>query len=226
VRALTTTAFVVAGVACLQVPAALAQPDRQPRFELAIGSLWIGHQPLGSSSANETTSTAGSLKLFETSSDLAGAAGVDGRAGVRVTRSLVAEVEASYAKPQLRIAISNDFEGAAQAIATETVQQFMIGAGVAWYLPGRARGARLSPFAMAGGGYLRQLHDQATLVQAGRFYQFGGGVAYLLASRPRFHLKGIGARADVRAIVRSKGVAFDTAGHTSPAVGGTLFVRF
>lgn len=225
-RALRTAAFALAVVAGLQVPSASAQSGPQPRFELGIGTLWMGHQPLGEVSANETTSTGGSLKLFDASSDLASAAGVDGRVGVRVTRSLVAEVEASYAKPQLRIALSNDFEGATPVTATETVQQFIIGAGVVWYVPGRVRTPRLAPFAMAGGGYLRQLHDRATLVETGRFYQFGGGAAFLVTSRPRFHLKSIGARIDVRAIVRSKGVAFDAGGHTSPAVGASLFVRF
>jgi hypothetical protein len=228
VTRLKLAAFLLAGVAFLQAPAAFAQAADPPRtrFEAAFGALWIGRQPLGASSANETKSTGDSTPLFSTSSDLAGAAGIDGRVGVRVTRSLVAEVEASYAKPQLRIAISGDAEGAAATTATETVQQFTVGAGVLWYLPNRGWTPRLAPFAMAGGGYLRQLHDQATLIETGRFYQFGGGATYLLFSSPHFHTKGIGARADVRALIRSKGIAFDGGGHPSPAFGASAFVRF
>jgi hypothetical protein len=48
----------------------------------------------------------------------------------------------------------------------------------------------------------------------------------LLMSRRRLFFKGLGARVDARAIVRSKGVAFDDAGHTSPAIGAAVFVRF
>jgi hypothetical protein len=221
-------AFLLGGVAFLQAPAAFAQAadPQQTRFEAGLGAIWIGHQPLGTGSANETTSAGGSTPLFSTSSDLASAAGIDGRIGVRVTGSLVAEVEASYAKPQLRVAISGDFEGAAAVTATETIQQVTIGGGLVWYLPSRRRAPRFAPFAMAGGGYLRQVHDQATLIETGHFYQFGGGATYLLVSSPHVHTKGIGARIDVRALIRSKGVAFDGGSKTSPAVGVSAFVRF
>ena len=146
--------FLLAGAAMSQAPTAFAQAADPPqaRFEMAFGALWIGHQPLGASSANETTSTGGSAPLFSTSSDLASAAGIDGRVSVRVTRSLAAEVEASYLKPQLRIAISGDSESAAAITATETVEQVTVGAGVLWYLPHRGRAPRFAPFAMAGGG--------------------------------------------------------------------------
>jgi hypothetical protein len=208
---------------------AQSPPAPQPgRLEVALGSLWMAHQALGSNSANETTSTGSSLKIFSTSSDLAGAAGLEGRVGVRVGRGLEAEVDASYAKPLLRIAIiSTDVEAVAPVTATETIQQFTIGAGVVWYLPYRARRTtRLAPFVMAGAGYLRQLHEAATLLETGRFYQFGGGVKYLLVSHPTKPLKGVGARLDVRALVRSKGIAFDAGHFTSPAIGASLFVRF
>jgi hypothetical protein len=228
VTRLETASFLLAGVAMLWAPAVFAQSadPPMPRFEVAIGSLWIGRQPLGTKSATETTGAGGSTPLFSTSSDLAGAAGIDGRIGIRVTQSIVAEAEASYLEPQLRIAISGDFEGAAAVTATETVQQVTIGGGVLWYLPNRAWTRRFAPFAMAGGGYLRQLHDQATLVETGRFYQFGGGLTYLLVSSRHFHTKGIGARVDVRALIRSKGVAFDGGAKTSPAVGVSAFARF
>jgi hypothetical protein len=219
--------FLVAGVALLRAPAAHAQAaDRLPRFEAALGVLWVGHQPLGSARANETTGTGATTPLFTTSTDLAGAAGIDGRVGVRLTRSLVAEAEASYLKPQLRIAISGDTEGAAAVTATETIQQVTIGGGVVWYLPNRRWSPRVAPFAMAGGGYLRQLHEQATLLETGSFYQFGGGAAFLLVSRRHFHTKGIGARVDVRAVTRARGVAFDGGSKTSPAAGASAFVRF
>jgi hypothetical protein len=111
--------------------------------------------------------------------------------------------------------------------ATETVQQFTLGGNVLWYLmESRRPSRRFAPFAMAGAGYLRQLHEQGTLLATGRFYQVGGGVSGLLVSRRHFHTTGVGVRADVRALVRSKGVAFDDGSRVSPAAVAALFVRF
>jgi hypothetical protein len=205
-------------------PAALAQSA--PRVEVGIGVQWIGQQPMGTRAATETTSSGSTTALFSTSSELAGAAGVDARAGVRLTSSLDAEADASYVKPQLRIAISGDTEGAAAVTAAETLQQFTIGGGVRWRVPGRDWSPRFVPFATAGGGYLRQLHEGATLAETGRYYAFGGGVSTLLVTARPFHTKGVGARLDVRAIVRSKGVAFDAGSTTSPSAGVSAFVRF
>lgn len=224
----TGAAFLLAGAMLLRAPAAIAQPPDPPsaRFEVGIGVLWLGQQPLGTKTAAETTGAGSTRALFDSSSSLAGATGLAGRVGVRVTRAFVAEAEASYLKPQLRVAISGDAEGAAAVTASETIQQFTIGGGVLWYLPTGRRAPRFVPFAMAGGGYLRQLHDLATLVETGRFYQFGGGASYLLVSGRHLHTKGVGVRLDVRALTRSKGVAFDGGSKTSPAVGASAFVRF
>jgi hypothetical protein len=220
--------FLLCAAVLLQVTPAFAQPSAPPsyRLEAGIGVIWIGQEPIGMRAATETTGPGGTLPLFNTSSELAGAAGFDGRIGVRLSRSLVAEAEGSYLKPQLRIAISADTEGAAAVTASETIQQFTIGGNVRWMLPGRRWPRRLAPFALAGGGYMRQLHDQATLVETGRFYQFGAGVDALLVTARRFHTRGVGARADVRAVVRAKGIAFDGGSKTSPAVGLSAFVRF
>jgi hypothetical protein len=218
------------GVICVlcACSSALAQSAAPPawRVDGGVGVLWIGRQALGDTAATETTASGGKAALFTSSSELAAAAGMDGRVGVRLTRSLVAEAEVSYLKPQLRIAISGDSEGAAPVTATETVQQFTLGGGVRWYLPGRVWSPRFAPFATAGGGYLRQLHEQATLVDTGRYYQVGGGVSALIARGGRFHTKGFGARFDARAVIRSKGVAFDGGSKTSPAAGVAIFVRF
>jgi hypothetical protein len=211
---------------CWPSPAIAQSDPSASRFELGIGALWIGAEPLGTKTATETTGAGATAALFSSSSELAGAAGIEARVGVRLTRSLAAEADASYLKPQLRIAISGDAEGAAPVTATETIQQVTIGGNVLWYLT-RWRGSRrFVPFAMAGAGYLRQLHEQGTLLQTGRFYQFGGGVSALLVSGGHLRTKGVGIRADVRALVRARGVAFDGGSSTSPAAGASLFVRF
>lgn len=224
-----TALFVLVMVSGLHVPIARAQSAAaaEPgRFELAIGPLWIGRQALGSSDANETTGAGGSLRLFATSTELAGAAGIEGRIAVTLRRSIEGEASATYATPQIRTQVSSDSESAASLTASERTQQFTVGGGIVWSLPNRRPASRLAPFVTAGAGYLRQLHDAATLVETGRFYQFGGGAKYLFVSRPGSHLKGIGARVDVRAVVRQKGVAFDDGRHISPAIGASVFCRF
>jgi len=223
-----SVAWLLVGASMLSASPASAQSasPAESRFELGIGGLWMGTESLGSKTATETTGSGAATPLFNTSSELGSAFGVEGRVGVRVVRSLVAEADASYLKPQLRISTSADTEGAAPVTATETVEQFTIGGGVLWYLAGGHRSPRFAPFLMAGAGYLRQLHEQGTLVGAGSFYQIGGGANLLLVSTRRFHTRGVGARVDVRALIRSKGIAFDGGSTTSPAVGVSAFVRF
>jgi hypothetical protein len=214
-------------VGLVRPAAAQSVPATGPgRIEVSAGALWFAHQALGSTDANETTPGGSSLKIFATTSDLASVAGVEGRIAVRLLRSLEAEVEASYGTPRLNVTISNDFENAAPVTATEVVEQFTVGAGVVWYLPFRPRASRLAPFVTAGGGQLRYRHEQRTLLEIGQYYQVGGGVKFLLFSRPRGFVNAIGARVDARAVVRRDGVSFDDLAHTAPAVGIAAFVRF
>jgi hypothetical protein len=211
------------------VPAAEAQqvPAAGPgRIEASIGGLWIGRQPLGSADANETTPTGGALKIFTTSSELATIVGLEGRVAVRLRPSLEAEVQGSYGAPQLKVAISGDSEAAAAVTAVENVQQFTIGGGVVWYVPSRWWGSRLVPFVTGGVGQLRQMHQDRVRLDTGRYLQVGGGVKAFFFSRPRGFVNALGARVDLRALVRTDGVAFDDRGHASPSVGVSAFVRF
>ena len=220
-------AMLLATISTLHAAPAIAQPGpTRSRVEIGVGLLGIGSIPLGARAASETTASGGTSVLFSTTSELGGAAGLEGRIGVRVTESIGLEGQVSYVKPELRIAVSADAEGAAAVTAVEAIQQFTIGGRALFYFPGRRWSPRFAPFAMAGGGYLRQLHEQATLAQTGRFYQFGGGVSALLVSRRHFHTRGAGVRFDVSALVRSGGVAFDGGSQTSPAAGASAFVRF
>src|SRR5262249_57367737 len=87
------------------------------------------------------------------------------------------------------------------------------------------RQPRVAPFLSGGGGYLRQLHETATLVVTGRYYQFGGGVAYPLTSQSGGWLKTMGLRLEARAIIRVNGVAFDSSAHVAPTAGASFFLR-
>jgi hypothetical protein len=193
------------------------------RIEISAGAAWLGTQTFGSANAAETTPSGGAFSLFTTSSELGSAAAFDARVGVRIAGTLVAEADVSYARPELRVAITNDVENASSITAVERLQQYMIGGGATWYLPGRGR---IAPFVTGGGGYLRQLHDRALLVETGTYYQVGGGVLYVLSSHPGSRLKATGIRGDVRAVILNDGVAIDGGRHTAPAVTGSFVVRF
>jgi hypothetical protein len=45
-------------------------------------------------------------------------------------------------------------------------------------------------------------------------------------SRRRWRAKGAGIRAEVSALIRARGVAFDNGSNASPAAGLSAFVRF
>lgn len=213
--------------ACVCALPASAQTvmEERGRFELAAGFLWTGRESFASRDATETAPAGGAARLFATSAVLASAYGVEARAGITLTRLLQVEVSSSYGRPQLRTTISSDVESAATVAVGEPVRQFTFDGSVVLH-PARWRfGRRAVPFVSAGAGYLRQLHEGDTLSATGRTYHVGGGVKWLLRSRPK-GMKGLGLRGDARALIREKGVAFDARAHVSPVLAASLFVRF
>jgi hypothetical protein len=94
--------------------------------------------------------------------------------------------------------------------------------GVAWSLPGLRRSG-FAPFLAAEAGYLRELHQGQTLVQAGRVFEIGGGASYTFTSSGS---KEVGARIDARAVLRTKGAVLDDDLHVAPALGAGLYFRF
>jgi hypothetical protein len=216
-------------VCVLAVPPARAQtpsPTGSGRIEASVGALSIGRQSLGAADMTETTPTGGGLKIFTTSSELSSVFGWEGRFALRVLHSLEVEVQGSYGHPEVRVAITGDSEGAAAVTAVETVQQYTIGGGAVWYPPLTLFASRLVPFVTGGMGQLRQMHQDRILLETGRYVQVGGGVKFFFFSRPRGFVNALGARLDVRALVRTRGLAFDESGHASPAVGVSALMRF
>ena len=208
----------------------MAQPAAGPepgRVEVGIGRTWIGRETIGSGVATETTSSGGALPLFSTSTELAPGSGSEVRLGLRLTRAFELEASGAYALLHLRTQTSGDYENAVSLTAAETVQQFTAGGGLLWYpRHHEARPATVAPFLMAGGGYLRELHEGSVLIETGRFYEIGGGVKWLFGRWEGTFVKGVGLRLDARALTRTGGIAFDSRSHVSPELGAALFVRF
>ncbi len=220
----------VAAVALAMVPAgAAAQAVRaEPlpgRIEISAGPVFGSAVTFGSRDALEPSNGSGTYRLFSTATQLAPAAGAEIRVGTRLSRRVDVEGFASYSRPQLRTAISADAEGAPSLTAREIIQQVAVGASLSFAVMAPRRG-RVLPFVTAGAAYLRELHDGLTLLQTGRRYDAGGGVRIVLRAAAAGRVKLAGIRLDARALVRTRGVAFDSRAHVAPQVGAALFVRF
>jgi len=189
-----------------------------------VGAQWLGETALGSKDANLTTPTGGALRLFSTSTSLAGVSGLEARAGVHVWHRVHAEAFGSFSKPPLNTSVANDYESSPSTTASETIKQYIVGGSAVWYLP-QSPGSRFFPFASGSVAYLRQLHESDTLASTGRLYELGGGIKYLLRSQAT-GLKGAGVRGDVRVQLWKHGVAFDEGLQSRPTVVGAFFVRF
>ena len=215
---------------CLRAVSADAQTGTRRlagRMEASGGPIWMGAIPFGSTDATLTGAGGDRFRLFWTSSELLRATGLEVRVSHRVMRLVHAEISASYARPQLSTTVGSDVENGPSITAAEAITQVTLeGAGLV-HLPFVLAGPRILPFVTAGAGYLRQLHEGNTLVQTGRTYHIGGGAKVVLLSRDDRHwLKQVGARLDVRAEIRSGGIALDGRVHASPAVTAGIFGRF
>ena len=213
---------VVCGCAASAAEAQTATGDG--RFEVSGGVTWTSHLSLGSIGATETAASGG-FTLFSTSTELAAAPGVEVRLGVRLTPVFEVEGSSSYSQPRLQSTISGDFESSTTITASEVVHQYTVDGALVANIARWRMGDRTMPFVLAGAGYIRDLHEGETLAVSGQRYFAGGGIKYLLVSRPH-RLKGVGVRVDARALAQRKGVAFDGRLRVTPTLAASLFLRF
>jgi hypothetical protein len=108
---------------------------------------------------------------------------------------------------------------------SERIDQYFIDAG-ALFMIEELRLGRMVPFAAAGAGYLRQLHEGQTVVDHGQVYHAGGGLKYWLLSRASGVVRTAGIRGDARAYFLRAGVAFEDRPRPHMAISGSVFVGF
>jgi hypothetical protein len=193
---------------------------------ISAGAGWSGGYPIGDAAAelrtNATGATPPPFTLFAVASRIDPAPGGEARIGVAVTRRLSVEGGAAFARRRLAFDISGDLEAGPQSFAGESLQHYQFEAGLAWRLPLR-RAPRLVPFVAGGAGYLRQLHQDRTLVETGQIYYAGGGAHYWLRGRPGSS-RSLGLRGDVRLNVRRHGIDFENRTRMYPTLSLHLFV--
>jgi hypothetical protein len=144
--------------------------------------------------------------------------------GFTLTPRLSIEAGASFARPRVSLAISQDQELGAQALEGEELQQYVVDAGVVWLLPVRL-GRRGRPFVTGGAGYLRQLHQERTLVETGQVFHAGTGLNYWLRGGVGSS-RSFGVRTEARVSFKKDGIDYENQIRAFPSVRLFGFVGF
>jgi hypothetical protein len=213
-----------------QAQAADVTPSpRAHRVTVTGGLIWSGGYDIGDATAalrgNAVGASAPPFTLFTAQTSVDPAAGVEARVGFAVTRDLAVETGFSYQQPGLTTQLASDAEIPAVSLDAERLAQYVVDVAAVWQLPRLRLGARMRPFVIAGGGYLRQLYEERTLVETGSLYFAGGGVRYWLRGGDGVR-RGVGLRTDARAQWRRDGVEFEGKTRLTPAVTAHVFVEF
>jgi len=222
----TQRASLAAVFVLLAASAARAQTDPPlHHLQLGAGVGYFGGAALGDADANLRMSTADSFRLFSTSTRQSGTIGLDLHAAFDLTRRFGVEAHTLFARPDLHTSVTNDAENAPAVDAVERLDQYLIDGGVVVRLH-ELRMEEWVPFATAGAGYLRQLHEGLTLSEHGHLFYFGGGVRRVLILRPKGFVRGLGARGDARLDILSDGITVEDKTRNHFSVRGSLFVVF
>ena len=225
----------MAGAACTVIAVACVAPvyaqtgDRPVRrVEVSIGGGWFGGADLGTADANVrgNTTPAQPLRLFSTRTRMAGAPSLHADVGFAFTRRWSVEGGVVMSRPELRTSISADAEGAPPLTAVEGIDQYLIEGRVVIMLEEIRLGPRTIPFAAAGAGYLRQLHEGRTVIEEGQGYHVGGGLKHWLLARDRGVIKAAGLRVDARLYLLTAGITFEDGPRPQGAISGSAFVTF
>jgi hypothetical protein len=217
------------GLSLLGGGAAAAQAP-EPRLQLSVGGLWQGGSALGAQPANETRNQldGGSYTLFETTTDVEAAGGLEARLTWWVTRAVAAEIGGAWATPRIVTRVTADAEGApGLAVASDAAQYVIDAAAVLRLRRLSMAGGRVEPFLTAGVGYLRQVYDGNLLIETGTTVHGGGGAFIWFRPAGRGWLKRAGLRADARWTRQNGGVAFGESGHRAfPTLAAGALLQF
>jgi hypothetical protein len=209
---------------------ASAQPVNRPlrRIEASIAGGWLGNAELGARDANlrQNVTPPAPRRLFSTDTQLAGAPALDVGGAFAVSRRWAVEGALVFSRPELRTSVSADAEGTPSITVAERIDQYVVEGRLVVFFEEARLGTRTVPFATAGAGYLRQLHDGRTVIEQGHVYHAGGGLKHWLFARSRGRVRAAGLRADLRLYFLADGIAFDEHPTRHFSATGGLFVAF
>jgi hypothetical protein len=201
---------------------------RPRHVTVSLGGAFAGGYPIGDMTANlrrNTTGTPPAYPLLRAESRIERVWSAELRVGVALSRSVELEVGGSYATPQLGVAISQDDELGEGAFASERIEQYAVDVSGAYLIPNLIVASRLRPYVVAGGGYLRQLHEGRLKVETGGTVHVGGGLRYWWRGG-RANQRSLGARAELRYVRRAGGVEFEDQARGFPRLSLLGFAGF
>ena len=211
-------------VACVWVCLLANLAEAQVTINGGVG--WSGGYDIGMSTADLRTNSPGSVAppftLFNVDSRISPSPGGEVRVGVALWRDLALEGGVVFARRHLAFRITGDRETTGPQLDGETLQHYVFDAGLLWDLP-VLRGISVRTFAGGGGGYLRQLHQDRTLVETGQIYYVLGGARHWLRGRPN-SARSLGLRGDVRLNLRRNGIDFEDRMRMYPTVSVLMFL--
>lgn len=226
-RRLEALGAMLASVLLLADPAA-AQPAlwRPWRPVISLGGGWTGAEALGTVRADTRAAGLGTLTpsafpLFTAESTLEGAPRAELTVAVPVTRTLLVEVLGTVARATLSTAISRDAEGAPATTVTEDVDDYTVGGRVLYEVPRLSIGKRARPYLLAGGAYLRQLHEDQVLVETGQAWTAGAGLRLWTAGARQG--RSLGVTTEFAWQWRTGGIAFTDGARGVPSFALRLF---
>lgn len=213
---------------CLSAVGAQAQvaPSlRAHRVVVSGGATLSGGYGIGDLSAQLRGNAPGAapppFTLFTAQSDIERVGSAEIRVGFTLTPSVAVEAGASFGTPHIGVSIAGDAEAPAQHIKGERLQQYLFDGALVWQLPIGA-GRRVRPFVVGGGGHLRQLHEERTMIETGQVYYAGVGARYWLRGG-RGRTRSLGLRSELRANLRRGGIDFENKVRLFPTLALHLF---
>ena len=210
-------------------PAGAQTSENRPlrRLDVSAGFGVFGGAALGERDANLRANSLSPqpFRLFTTDSRFDRAALFEVRLGTALTKRYGVEARVSLSRPNLLTSISADVENAPGLTVMERVDQYQIEGAVLVHVD-EARLGGAVPFASAGAGYLRQLHEGLTVIDAGRVYHVGGGLKHWFVVRDRGFARAAGIRVDARLYLLDGGMSIDDGPRPHTAISGSVFVTF
>lgn len=213
---------------CLSASVAIAQDGPSLRAHRVVfdgGIVWSGSYAIGDLDAqlrgNGTGAAPPPVTWFTASSEVGSAASAIARIGFTLSPSLMVEGGAVFGMPRISTSIRGDAEAAQQELEGEQLQEYLFDGALVWQLPMRM-GSRARAFVLGGAGYLRQLHEERTMVETGQVYYTGVGARYWLRGGSGT-TRSLGLRGDVRANWRSGGIDFEDKSRVYPTLAVHLF---
>ena len=196
---------------------------------VSVAAAWNGAQSLGGVNAETRRASTGTASppvftLFTTESTLGGAPVGELAFTLPLTARWALVVRGGVSVPTLTTAISADAEAAPNVEATEQVSDYSVDVSITYQLP-RWGGRHARPFLVAGGGYLRQLHEDNALVETGRTWHGGAGLRWWLRGGDR-RARAVGLVGEARWVWRTGGIAFTEGVRSHPAASVGVFVGF